>query len=380
MSKNDNYENLCRYYEIMIGRIPDRDHFKDALKGTVAEADLDIFFKLPLTGNISFTRLLKKSKSSEDALLFRLKNLASGGFILLYETDKGLSCERGNPVFMTEQQVRKHEDTPQRRAYAKFFNRGIEGDLEEVVETKTPYYRVLSAEPALTDSSGLRTIDIDTILPTPGAVLPIDRVTSMIKNEARLIGVAKCFCRLAKNHLHEGCDHSLETCFVFNELAQSLIEYGTARKIDHEEAIRILRNCEAEGLIHNIDNCSTEIRSLCNCCPCCCIVLRSIKRGESFAGSSSRYVVRFDREKCKNCAVCISRCPTDARVIIDDEMTVSPEICIGCGLCVTTCPEAANSMAPREKKQKIPKTYTNLYGKIGREAMISIAKKKIFRR
>jgi len=379
MARTDSYEKLCRFYEIMVGRIPDRDQFKEALRRTVAEADLDIFFELPLSGNISFSKLLKKSRLGEGDLLSRLKHLASEGFILLYEADKGLSCERGNPVFMTEQQVRKHEDTVQRKAYAEFFNRGIEGDLEELVETKTPYYRILSAEPALINASSLKTIEIDVTLPAPGAVLPIDQVTVMIKNEARVIGVAKCFCRLAKKHLHEGCDHALETCFVFNELAQSLIDYGTARRIDYDEAIQILQNCESEGLVHNIDNCTTEIRSLCNCCPCCCIVLKSIKRGESFAGSSSRYMVRFDREKCKKCAACIPYCPTEARVFIENEMTVNPEACIGCGLCVTACPEAANSMVPRKKKHKLPNTYTNLYGKIGREAMISIAKKKIWK-
>lgn len=210
--------------------------------------------------------------------------------------------------------------------------------------------------------------------------MPIDIVTEMIQRDVDRIGVAQCFCRLTKRHLGEGCEHPLETCFVFNELAQSLIENGFAREISYDDAIEIIEDAEKRGLVHNVDNCAEHIRSLCNCCPCCCIVLKSINRGETFAGTTSRYIVQFDPDKCRVCKTCIDRCPTDARAYVDDRIVVTAEKCIGCGLCVTGCPAGANTMVFRGMSSKLPQTNMKLYAKIGREAVLSILKKKMFGR
>jgi len=379
MAQKDYYEDLCKFYEMMLGSIPDRDNFKEALQQTVTSEDIEIFFKIPLSGYIPFSKLLKKSKMPEEELRKRINNLASEGFVLEFKADNEDAYERGNPVFMSEQQVRKSQDSPQRRTYVKFFNTLIDGDTRgDALATKTPYYRVLPAEQTISVPSELRTIDIDVALPSPGEVLPIDIITEMIKKDGTLIGIADCFCRKTKRDVGEGCEYPLETCFAFNELAQSLIKYGYAREIDYEETIRILKDCEERGLVHNVDNCSKDIRSLCNCCPCCCIIMKSAINGETNAVAPSRFIVRFDAEKCENCDLCISRCPTGARVSGENRAEVDLEKCIGCGLCVTACPNGANTMVLREKPQKIPSSRDKLYNKIGNEAKLSIIKRKIF--
>ncbi|MEA3221999.1 MAG: 4Fe-4S binding protein [Thermodesulfobacteriota bacterium] len=378
MSKKDFYDVVLDFYELT-GKMKNRDEFKKALQLTIAAEDLEVFSMLPLSGNISFTKLLKKSKIPLAELRTRLKRLAREALIMAYKTKDGLDAyERGNPVFMTEQQVRKKEDTPQRAFFAGFFNTLIEGELGDAMVTKTPYYRVLPAEPTIIKSSELRTIDINVEVPNPSGALPIDIITEMIKKDGALIGVADCFCRKARRLVGKGCDYPLETCFVFNELAQTLIENGFARKIDYDETIEILKNCESLGLVHNVDNCGGQIRSLCNCCPCCCVLLASVKRGETNADAPSRYVVDFDPEKCINCEACISRCPVNAWSIVKEEMVVDVARCIGCGLCVTTCPTGAGKMVLREKTTKIPKTLPKLYKKLGQEILFSLAKRKIF--
>jgi len=376
MRKNDNYEKLCKFYELA-GRIKHRDEFKEALRMTVSPEDLEVFFLLPLMGNICFTKLQKKSKMPLDELRARLKRLASEGLILAYKIDEEYAYERGNSIFMTEQQVRKKEESPQRTFFAGFFDTLIEGDLGDSLVTKTPAYRVLPAEPAIKSSSRLRAIDIDVEVSNPSGILPIDIITEMVKKDGSLIGVGECFCRKAKRVVGKGCDYPLETCFAFNELAQTLIENGFARKIDYDEAVEILRNCESLGLVHNVDNCEGQIRSLCNCCPCCCVVMRSVMRGETNAGAPSRYVADFDAEKCSNCEACVARCPVGVWSVADEEVVMDTDRCMGCGLCVTICPAGAIRMVRREKRERIPKTHSKLYKKIGREVIVSYAKRRI---
>ena len=175
----------------------------------------------------------------------------------------------------------------------------------------------------------------------------------------------------------QGLTHPLECCFVFNEAAQTLIENGFARKIDFDETVEILKNCESLGLVHNVDNCEGQIRSLCNCCPCCCAVIRSVMRGETNAGAPSRYVVDFSQEKCSVCEACISRCPVGAWAVVDGEAVVDRDRCIGCGLCVTACPAGAVRMVLREKTLRIPKSLPRLHSKLSREVAFAYVKRKL---
>ncbi|NIV39006.1 MAG: hypothetical protein GWN58_59170, partial [Anaerolineae bacterium] len=55
--------------------------------------------------------------------------LASEAIIMAYTVDGERAYERGNPVFMTEQQVRRPEDTPRRAFYAHFFNKILSGEF-----------------------------------------------------------------------------------------------------------------------------------------------------------------------------------------------------------------------------------------------------------
>ena len=60
MVKKDIYEDLIRYYEFQIGKMPRREKFKAALKETFSEEDLRIFFQLPYLGFLNETKFKKK--------------------------------------------------------------------------------------------------------------------------------------------------------------------------------------------------------------------------------------------------------------------------------------------------------------------------------
>jgi len=383
----DPYEDLCSFYEFMMGPLPQRDDFKRTLQETVTPDELRVFFLLPLTGRSTLDRLRKKARMPDEELLAHLNRLAAEGFVMVYTAAGETVYERGNPVFMTEQQVRKPEDTPRRAFYARFFNAILNGEVTIAAPTKTPYYRVLPFEATLTGSTDAaedraegpkgRVIPINVDIPDPRAVLPIDVVSEMIRRDARLIGVADCYCRRTKRLVGEGCDHPLQTCLVFNKIAETLIEHGTARRISYDEAMQIIWEAEARGLVHNVDNCEGVITNVCNCCPCCSILLRSWQRGMTNADSPSRYRVVLTADRCALCLTCVERCPSGARSVQDGRMTVDERLCLGCGLCVTACALGANQMALRETQAKLSRTSEELNRKIGREALVGIARDRI---
>lgn len=379
MAEKDLYEDLCNFYEFILGPLPRREEFKQNLPNLVTEEDLSIFFLLPISGPITMKKLAKKAKMPSDELNKKLDRLASEGFVLAYEGQEGPTYERLEVSYMSEFQVRKKEDTPQRTFYAKFFNNYLEGNRTGGLTTKTPGFRVLPDEASLKAEMKSRAISVNAVIPDPQQVLSLDVISEVIKREEKWIGVAECYCRKTKQLIDEGCGHPLETCLVFNETAQWLIKAGVARKIDYEEAMGIARQCEEQGLVHQADNCEENIRAICNCCPCCCGALKMHERGAINVTAPSRYVAAFDENKCELLDDCISCCPTHARYIQNERMVINTDLCIGCGLCVTACPQGANSMVPREKPFKIPRTRKKLYNKMGREALLGIAKKKILR-
>lgn len=287
MAKNP-YEALCDYYEIMLGPLPWRDEFVETLKETVRGEDLALFFRIPLLNSISHPKLLRRARMPTKRFQAAVERLAIEGMITVYTQEGELTYERGNPIYMTEQQVRKREDSPRRRFYARFFNTILNGEVTIDAPSKTPFYRVLPLEATLTGKASQgagRVIPVGVDVPDPRAVLPIDVVSEMIRRDARLIGLADCYCRRTKQLLDEGCDQPLQTCLVFNKGAEALINYGTAREISMEEALAVVRMAEERGLVHNVDNAQGEIGSICNCCPCCSILLTTWNRGMTNADS-----------------------------------------------------------------------------------------------
>ena len=370
MQKADLYVEVCKYYEFGIGLIPNRDEFISLLKQTATPGELEIFWMTPLAGTITLDKLESRAAKKGiplEELHKALEKLAREGFLITYQTPKGRGYERSHLIYLAEQHVRTQEDTPLRKSYARVFNTFIDGRMG-AKHSKTPSYRVLPVEAAVTSTPKTRKIGIDITVPDPRAVLPLDIVSKMV-SEQSLIAVAECSCRKTKKVLEQDCGHPLETCFSFNDLAESLIGIGIARKLDLDEAMKILADCEAKGLVHNVDNCEGKLRSLCNCCEHASILINAASRGNTNTMAVSRFMSIVDQSRCTGIGTCVKMCPAKAIAAKDGKAFVDQNKCIGCGQCVSRCTSGAIKLVPRMKNSKIYSTCKDLWNQIGKEAL-----------
>jgi electron transport complex protein RnfB len=118
--------------------------------------------------------------------------------------------------------------------------------------------------------------------------------------------------------------------------------------IAKQEALAIFDLAEDIGLVHTVSNWTDGYSFVCNCCGCCCRVLRGITEwGVENSVAQANFYSVIDPDLCLGCGTCIERCQIMAISEIDGVSVVDRKRCIGCGLCVTGCP---NGVARLERK------------------------------
>lgn len=199
-------------------------------------------------------------------------------------------------------------------------------------------------------------------------VLPHEEIGPIVE-AATKIGLAHCPCRVSARVLgRRDCQHSLEVCIKYDEMAEFVIARGLAREISKDEAMHILEDCEKEGLVHMVDNAQGGIKHTCNCCGHYCwnvgiIRRRKIPRDTLMAVYFTR---KTDRDECIGCGACEEICPVDAVKLVDDKAEVDQDWCIGCGVCAVSCPSEAISIR-RRLETRGPEGFSELHGLIREE-------------
>lgn len=232
-----------------------------------------------------------------------------------------------------------------------FFRYALEGLGLTLFRTKTPQLRTIPLEKSITPKK---------------YVGNYDDLINIIENSEGPISVQPCVCRKVTDLAGRPCKVTSrrEICLAFGDLAQSELELCLGRPISKEEAIKIIRQNEEDGLVLQLTN-SFELEFICSCCSCCCGLLMGTnllpKPAEYFA---TNYYAEVDPELCSGCGTCLERCQMKALKLIDDISTVNRDRCIGCGICVPTCPTEAIQLRVKDKKVVPPTTMDDLYTKI----------------
>ena len=216
--------------------------------------------------------------------------------------------------------------------WVKYFEEGFGEELQR----GKPLVRVVPVAEALQDAS---------------EILPYDAITEKLAG-ASFIAVAKCPCRQMRAQTGAGCSHTLENCLHIGSMARYMVEQGMARKVETEEVLRILDEATREGLVHVCDNINGVLATICNCCPCCCAFLTTMKMGYDSL-SRSNYVASVDAGDCVGCGSCEDRCPVGAVAVGEDGVAVVDEaVCIGCGVCTPWC--GTETMALALRAERVP--------------------------
>ena len=170
-------------------------------------------------------------------------------------------------------------------------------------------------------------------------VLPYDDVREILLN-AKTFRVHDCVCRKQQDYIGRKCDFPLKTCLIYHSAQLP----PTPDMISRDKALGVLDEAEEIGLVHTMSNVKNnslflgDVGYICNCCGCCCAILRGINDwGIESSVAQANYYASIDVEQCNACGLCERRCQVGAVSEQNGAFVVDTQRCIGCGLCVTGC-------------------------------------------
>lgn len=131
---------------------------------------------------------------------------------------------------------------------------------------------------------------------------------------------------------HKKCT-GCRTC----QLLCSLYHFGESNP--SKSAIQVIRK-ERDGLV----NCFPLVCQQCNPAPCIdACPTQAISRDETGA-------LKFNRDDCSSCGVCIEACPVGAITITVDKSLINCDLCGGEPQCVPACHAACLSIVESEEE------------------------------
>jgi NAD-dependent dihydropyrimidine dehydrogenase PreA subunit len=186
----------------------------------------------------------------------------------------------------------------------------------------------------------MQTLAIEKSIPVHQEALPYEKVSTIIESGQSFLA-NDCVCKKERGLLGHPCNRSTQVCLAIAPVPGIFDKSPFGRVITKDEAYLLLNKAEEEGLVHLTGNVQFGHYYICNCCNCCCGVLRAINELEIPASLviNSHYYAEIDPETCIACGTCSDeRCQVGAIDKDEETYRIVPERCIGCGLCINTCP------------------------------------------
>jgi len=230
---------------------------------------------------------------------------------------------------------------------------------KELAEMCEEYMKVYGPQFLANKPQLMQVIPIESEIKGVQEALPYEKVSNIIENSQSMM-YFDCICKKEKNLIGDPCDRPMQVCTGYAPIPGVFDDHPYGKTMNKEEAYALLDKAEEDGLVHLTWNVKSGQFFICNCCGCCCGVLRGINELGIDASKviNAHYYAEIAADECTACGVCADeRCQVNAIEAGDDAYRVIREKCIGCGLCITTCPVEAISLIRKPEDQiEIPPT------------------------
>jgi ferredoxin len=358
LTANGVYGELRRRLDKYPVGAPDSEQIYEILRLVFSEEEARLAAQMPMMP-AGLKEISRRTGLDAATLQTRLEAMADKGLILDFDM-------RGKKYFMLPPTVlgffefsmmRRREDLDQKRLAGLFHGVLMDGPdfSSQFEQSESAPFRIRVHETALPEG-------------TFTEILDYERATVMVET-ARQWSVALCHCRHTAHHLGADCTKfKMESCLSLNGGAEWSTRHGLARAIGKTEALDLLAEARAHGLVYSGDNVQHQPTFVCLCCGCCCGVLAAFKKFRPAEPAfSSNFQADIDPAACTGCGKCAKACPVGVIDQLDSPHAVGERtfkklskvdaaMCLGCGVCHGACQFGALAMKPRARRRITPET------------------------
>ncbi|HSB04000.1 MAG TPA: 4Fe-4S binding protein [Thermodesulfobacteriota bacterium] len=361
MSK-DVYQKLAKHLASMGMGYPEKEELIEILKENFTSVEAEVALAIPAKvipfEPVAVDEIGPPAQLSREELEQVLSNLAQRGLLFSQK------LKDGRIGYALQQFGYGFPQT--------FFWRGVHTpNAKKMAELVIKYSRKEEIEEVYgkTETKAFRYVPATLSLePESHAVFPFEMMEEVIRR-VKVIALVHCPCRATAQLIgKKKCDHPLENCIKYDELAEYLIEKGIGREITKQEALAVVRRSEEAGLVHLVDNSREGIKHTCNCCGCCCWSVGTIRRKKIPRDvlMATYFIRETDEERCTGCGQCVEICPVEVIKMEGDFPVIDRDWCIGCGVCAVPCPASAVKLV-RKSNAIPPKDFKELHREILRQ-------------
>jgi ferredoxin len=199
----------------------------------------------------------------------------------------------------------------------------------------------------------MRTIPVEQEITAEQRMLPYDQVSGIIEG-GQSFAVNDCICKKEERMLDNGCDNPLEVCLSIAPIPEFFEHQPWGRPISKQEAYAVLDKAAEAGLVHLTSNVENGHFFICNCCGCCCGILKGITKFGMSDVINSDFYSEIDPDLCTSCGACEENvCHVGAISEGEEAYQIDRSLCIGCGVCLDACTVEAIELKRKPEEERV---------------------------